>query len=84
VTLSTLLWLYDTISANRNANAFSPTSAPFPLFSGLSSILVGVACEEDWKRVCCKEEGPADETLLGSRLGTEAEMVDVLGLAECE
>lgn len=41
VTLSTLLWLYATISLKRNANAPSEISLPLARFSGRSSTLGG-------------------------------------------
>ena len=40
-TLSTRLWLYDTISAYKKAQAPIPTSAFLVLFSGRSRILAG-------------------------------------------
>lgn len=42
-TLSTLDWLYATISANMNDHADSDTSAPFVLFSGRSRMLAPAA-----------------------------------------
>lgn len=48
-TLSTLDWLYATISANRKDHAERETSAPFVLFSGRSSMFAPAG----GRRGCC-------------------------------
>lgn len=56
-TLSALLWLYATISANMNAHAPTATSAPFVRASGLSTMLGGAAPAAGGPKSCCWSEG---------------------------
>lgn len=59
-TLSTLLWLYATISANMNAHAPMATSAPRVFARGLSMMLGGaLGPAADGPKSCCWREGCA-------------------------